>query len=67
MERRIFGNIASAPKRWVKGLGLLGAGILFLPVAALIGRRAMMKSLINAARGAGRIAAEFGILYEEYR
>jgi hypothetical protein len=26
-----------------------------------------VRSLIPAARGAGRIAAEFGILYEEYR
>jgi hypothetical protein len=40
---------------------------LFLPIAALGGRPAIMRSLILAARGSGRIAAEFGVLYEEYR
>ena len=36
-------------------------------VAALRGRRAIMASLIRAARGAGRIAAEFDVHYEQYR
>jgi succinoglycan biosynthesis protein ExoM len=67
VERKAFGNLAGAPRRWVKGLGLLGLGIVLLPLAALRGRGAIMRSLITAARGAGRIAAEFGILYEEYR
>jgi hypothetical protein len=40
---------------------------LFLPIAAFGGRPGIMRSLILAARGSGRIAAEFGILYEEYR
>ena len=51
----------------VGGLGLLGIGILSLPLAVLRGRRAMMDSLIRAARGAGRIAAEFHLHYEQYR
>jgi glycosyltransferase involved in cell wall biosynthesis len=67
VERKFAGTIAGAPQRWFKGLGLLSVGILFLPLAALRGRCAVMRSLIRAARGAGRIAAEFGILYEEYR
>ena len=67
VERKYFGAVAGAPLRWVKGLGLLCLGILSLPLATLRGRRAIMLSLITAARGAGRIAAEFGILYEEYR
>jgi hypothetical protein len=41
--------------------------LLSLPVAALRGRRAMMSSLIRTARGAGRIAAEFDLHYEQYR
>ena len=54
-------------RRWYIGLGLLGVGILSLPLAAFGGRRAMMDSLIRAARGAGRIAGEFDLLYEQYR
>jgi glycosyltransferase involved in cell wall biosynthesis len=67
LERKIAAGIGGAVRRWCKGLGLLGFAILSLPVAACGGRRAIMGSLIRAARGAGRIAAEFGILYEEYR
>jgi cellulose synthase/poly-beta-1,6-N-acetylglucosamine synthase-like glycosyltransferase len=67
VERKFFGTIASAPLRGIRGLGLLFVGISSLPLAALCGRCAVMRSLITAARGAGRIAAEFGILYEEYR
>lgn len=67
VERKYLGALSGAPRRWFKGLGLLGLGVLSLPLAAFRGRRAIMRSLIIAARGAGRIAAEFGILYEEYR
>jgi hypothetical protein len=38
-----------------------------LPFAALRGRTAVVGSLNRAARGAGRIAAEFNVVYEEYR
>jgi succinoglycan biosynthesis protein ExoM len=67
IEREFSGSMAGAAKRWGKGLGLLGAGILCLPLAALGGRRGVVRSLIRVAQGAGRIAAEFGIVYEEYR
>lgn len=67
VERKFVRNIGGVVRRWCKGLGLIGSGALFLPIAALGGRRAVMRSLILAARGTGRIAAEFGILYEEYR
>jgi glycosyltransferase involved in cell wall biosynthesis len=67
LERKFLGTVAGALRRWCIGLGLLGAGILTLPLAALRGRRAIMASLIRAARGAGRIAAEFDLHYEQYR
>jgi cellulose synthase/poly-beta-1,6-N-acetylglucosamine synthase-like glycosyltransferase len=67
VERKFAGNIGGAMRRWCKGLGLIGSGALSLPITAFGGRRAMMRSLLLAARGTGRIAAEFGILYEEYR
>jgi|HubBroStandDraft_5_1064220.scaffolds.fasta_scaffold39602_2 glycosyltransferase involved in cell wall biosynthesis len=67
LERKFLNSVTSTARRWYTGLGLLGIGILSLPLAALRGRRAMMDSLIRAARGAGRIAAEFDLHYEQYR
>ncbi len=67
IERRLGRNAAGALRGWCKGFGLVGIGILSLPIAACAGRPAIMHSLIRTARGAGRIAAEFGIIYEEYR
>ena len=67
VERKFAGTISGAVRRWCKGLGLIGSGALSLPIAAFGGRAAIMRSLILAARGTGRIAAEFGVLYEEYR
>src|SRR5579862_2837566 len=67
LERKFVGNVTGAMRRWYTGLGLLGVGILSLPLAAFGGRRAMMNSLMRAARGAGRIAGEFDLLYEQYR
>jgi succinoglycan biosynthesis protein ExoM len=57
----------SPARRWGRGVALLSLGILALPFAALRGRGAVVGSLNRAARGAGRIAAEFDIVYEEYR
>lgn len=57
----------SPARRWCRGVALLGFGVASLPVTALAGRRALIESLNRAARGAGRIAAEFNIVYEEYR
>jgi glycosyltransferase involved in cell wall biosynthesis len=67
IDRTFARDARNALLRWYKGLGLLAYGIITLPVAAFGGRRALMDSLNTAARGAGRIAAEFNILYEEYR
>ncbi|ABD86243.1 glycosyltransferase family 2 protein [Rhodopseudomonas palustris] len=53
--------------RWVKGAGLFGYGVALAPFALLRGRCAMIGSLKVAARGVGRLAAEFNVLYEEYR
>ena len=60
------GAVGGAVRRWAKGIGLLGYGLGTLPVAAWRGRHLLVGSLIEAARGLGRIAAEFNLLYEEY-
>jgi len=67
VERKFAGDVVGTARRWCKAVGLIASGALSLPITALCGRRALMHSLILAARGTGRIAAEFGILYEEYR
>ncbi|HLN37984.1 MAG TPA: hypothetical protein VK337_09400, partial [Xanthobacteraceae bacterium] len=67
LERKFLGTVAGTLRRWCIGLGLIGLGIASLPLAALRGRRAIMASLIRAARGAGRLAAEFDLHYEQYR
>jgi glycosyltransferase involved in cell wall biosynthesis len=67
LERKFLGRVAGAVRGWCLGLGLVGVGILTLPLAALRGRRAIMASLLRAAKGAGRIAAEFDLHYEQYR
>jgi succinoglycan biosynthesis protein ExoM len=67
LERKFLGRLAGAIRGWYLGLGLVGVGLLSLPVAAVRGRRAMMNSLMQTAKGAGRIAAEFDLHYEQYR
>jgi succinoglycan biosynthesis protein ExoM len=67
VERVAAGTVIGAAARWCKGLGLIGSAIVTLPISAFAGRRGILHSLTLGARGAGRIAAEFGILYEEYR
>jgi glycosyltransferase involved in cell wall biosynthesis len=53
--------------RWGRGLALVALGTLALPFAALRGRTAIVTSANRVARGAGRIAAEFNLFYDEYR
>jgi succinoglycan biosynthesis protein ExoM len=67
VERKFFGAVAGAPRRLLKAFGLLCVAVASLPVAVCRGRPAIVRSLLLAARGTGRLAAEFGILYEEYR
>jgi succinoglycan biosynthesis protein ExoM len=57
----------AAPRRWVSGAGLVGYGLATAVLTAWRGRASTMGKLLLAARGMGRLAAEFDILYEEYR
>jgi glycosyltransferase involved in cell wall biosynthesis len=53
--------------RWCRSLALVALGTLSLPVAAVLGRAAIVAGLNRIARGTGRIAAEFNVFYDEYR
>jgi hypothetical protein len=66
VERKYCPGPRHAIIRWVKGLGLLLYGISSLPFSGLQGRCSITRSLYVAARGTGRLAAEFNWLYEEY-
>ena len=50
-----------------RGWGSSPTASVSFPAMLLAGRAAAATSLISVARGAGRIAAEFNLLYEEYR
>jgi glycosyltransferase involved in cell wall biosynthesis len=67
IDRRYLPGRAAAIRRVGAGLGLIAVGLLALPVAAWRGRTSVMARLLIAARGLGRLAAEFDIFYEEYR
>lgn len=67
IDRSFNGDPWSLVRRWSRGVALLSFGILALPFAVLRGRGAVVGSLNRAARGAGRIAAEFNVVHEEYR
>jgi succinoglycan biosynthesis protein ExoM len=67
IDRNFACGIGDTARRWAKGAGLFAGGIALLPLAALRGRAAMVGSLVVAARGAGRIAGECGLLREQYR
>jgi hypothetical protein len=53
--------------RWGRGLALMALGVFALPFAAFRGRTAIVTDVSRIARGAGRIAAEFNLFYDEYR
>lgn len=67
VDRAHATGVRNTAIRWARGLGLVLYGVVLLPVAAFRGRLAVVGRLMDVARGAGRIAAEFNVLYEEYR
>jgi glycosyltransferase involved in cell wall biosynthesis len=67
IDRAFNSGLRGFLRGWFRGVGVLTGGILVLPFAVFGGRCAVVRSLNMVARGAGRVAAEFDILYEEYR
>jgi GT2 family glycosyltransferase len=66
VDRKYCPGLRHAIIRWVKGAGLLLYGMTSLPLSGVRGRCYVAKSLYIAARGSGRLAAEFNWLYQEY-
>jgi glycosyltransferase involved in cell wall biosynthesis len=67
IDRLYSSGRGAALRRWVAGPGLIGYGLSTAILTAWRGRASIMGKLLHVARGMGRIAAEFDILYEEYR
>jgi len=67
IDRRSRATFSGAVRRWMKGIGLLGYGVGSVLVVGWRNRGAFVGGLIVAARGLGRIAAEFNLFYEEYK
>jgi glycosyltransferase involved in cell wall biosynthesis len=66
VDRKYSRGLRHAIVRWAKGAGLLLYGVSSLPLSSLRGRCSVARSLYVAARGSGRLAAEFNWLYREY-
>jgi glycosyltransferase involved in cell wall biosynthesis len=67
IDRLYLAGHGSALRRWVSGAGLIGYGLSTAVLTAWRGRASVMAQLLLAARGTGRLAAEFNVSYEEYR
>jgi glycosyltransferase involved in cell wall biosynthesis len=67
LDRLYPSGHGAALRRWVSGAGLVGYGAAAAVLTAWRGRAAIMGKLLLVARGMGRLAAEFDILYEGYR
>jgi succinoglycan biosynthesis protein ExoM len=67
IDRLYSSGHGTALRRWLSGAGLIGYGLSGAVLTAWRGRASIMAKLLLAARGTGRLAAEFNIFYEEYR
>ena len=60
-------SLPTAARRVAKGCALILIGLLKMIVALATGRVMLMKGLSDIARGAGSIAAIFGVRFSEYQ
>jgi succinoglycan biosynthesis protein ExoM len=66
IDRLYSSGRGTALRRLVSGAGLIGYGLSTAVLSAGFGRASVMAKLLLAARGMGRLAAEFNVFYEEY-
>jgi glycosyltransferase involved in cell wall biosynthesis len=66
IEKELYPSFGTIALRVAKGTGLIGIGIvLFLP-ALFRGKHAVVRALLNIARGAGTFSGLLGLSYREY-
>jgi succinoglycan biosynthesis protein ExoM len=66
VDRKYSPGLQNAFIRWGKGAGLVLFGLSSLPLSSLRGRHSVAECLHIAARGSGRLAAEFNWFYRGY-
>lgn len=65
-EAALYPSPAVRVERVLKASALIAAGVVTLPVSAVVGRHALVRSLLRVARGAGSFAGLMGRHYAEY-
>jgi succinoglycan biosynthesis protein ExoM len=67
VARKYRSGFAASAVRIAKGPILVTVSLVRIPLSALLGRERAVRRLMDLSRGAGRIASEFNMRYDEYR
>ncbi|MBE9047978.1 glycosyltransferase family 2 protein [Pleurocapsales cyanobacterium LEGE 10410] len=67
VEKELYPSIKTQTIRIIKGLGLIGLGLIKLISSLISSEPATTKSLLWIYRGTGTLAGLFGISYQEYK
>ena len=67
LEKELYPSVSIQVIRIIKGLGLIGIGLLRLIPSLLVGQVAVVTSLLFIARGTGTLGGLLGLFYEEYK
>jgi succinoglycan biosynthesis protein ExoM len=65
-EKALYPSLTVRAERIVKATALIGLGVASFPIAVLLGRHHMARSLLSVARGAGSFGGLLGRHYAEY-
>jgi len=67
VEKELYPSWITQSIRVLKGLALIGIGLFRLLPSLLIGKAAMVNSLLYLCRGFGTLGGLIGLFYEEYK
>ena len=67
LEKELYPSVTIQLIRIIKGIGLIGISLLSLLPSLLLGKVAVVNSLLFIARGMGTLGGLLGLFYEEYK